>query len=208
MPKVSTVSTVGGNGRRTRMGGEDRRAQIVVVAKKLFAERPYDSISMGDIATAVGTTRTNIHYHFTSKRDLFLEIVGQFSRIPTALYPSPIEDSLPVDSVVGDVLGRWLDAVERNSDVFLTMLLGSSSQDEEVRRVLGDSMRAWESRLTLLVGIDPTDPVHRAMVRSFQGMVKYATSEWLIQGDLDKASVHALLTHTLVALGDAAREVS
>ena len=203
---MKTVTIPREAGRRTRLEADDRREQIVAAARTLFAQRPYDSVSTGDIAARAGTTRTNIHYHFNTKRDLFLAVVEQFSRIPATITPDG--QDLPAITVVDRVLGRWLDAVERNSDVFLTMLHASSSQDPEVSGVLGTSMRAWETRITTLVGIDASNPAHRAMARSFQGMVTAATSEWLVHDQLDKASVHALLTHTLVAVGDAAREIS
>lgn len=203
---MKTVTTPHDAVRRTRLDAGDRRAQIVAAARTLFAQQPYDTVSTSDIAAAAGTTRTNIHHYFSTKRDLFLEVVEQFARIP--LNVAPTEEDLPVKTLVERVLGRWLDAVERNSEVFLTMLHGSSSQDPQVSGVLRASMQAWETHLATIVGVDPSNSTHRAMVRSFQGMVTSSTSEWLVHGRLDKPAVHALLTHTLVGLGDAAREIS
>jgi AcrR family transcriptional regulator len=186
--------------RRTRLDADDRREQILQAAQVLFATRPYESVSTGDIAAAAGTTRTNIHHHFGTKRDLFLEIVDRFSRLPLDL-GSPTAGT-STTSVVSTVIGRWLDAVEQNAETFMTMLHASSSSDPQVSGVLVASMRAWESRLSVIVGFDPSDETHRAVIRSYQSMVSTATAEWLEARNLTKAQVHDVLTQTLVRLGE------
>jgi AcrR family transcriptional regulator len=183
------------------MEADDRREQIVAAAQVLFAERPYEAVSTGDIAAAAGTTRTNIHYHFTTKRDLFLEIVDRFARMPSVVEPA--RPGTPVADQVYGALGRWLDLVEQNARTFMTMLHASSSQDPQVSGVLRTSMQAWESRLVAIVGLDPEDEAHRAAVRAFQAMVSAATAEWLEARLLTKEQVHRALTECLLGLGRA-----
>lgn len=192
-----TASTRGA--RRTRLEADDRREQIVSAAQRLFATRPYESVSTGDIAAAAGTTRTNIHHHFGTKRDLFLEIIERFARVPVDL--APPTGTADVQTAVSHVLGRWLDLVEANAETFMTMLHASSSQDPQVSGVLTTSMSAWEQRLTVIVGLSPDSASDRARVRAFQAMVSAAASEWLEHGNLTKEDVHELLTNTLVHVG-------
>ena len=183
---------------RVRLDADDRRERLVEAAQRLFAERPYESISTGEIAAAAGTTRTNVHYHFRTKRDLFLEVIQRFSQIPTTLGHTTPAASVEDEARV--VLGRWLDAVERNAEVFITMLHASSSHDPQVSGALTSSMQAWESRLADLVGVDPAVPRHSAMLRSFQSLVATATAEWLEAGTLTKTDVHALVTESLLSV--------
>lgn len=192
---------------RTRLEADQRRTQIVAAAHGLFAERPYEEVSTGDIAAAAGTTRTNVHYHFRSKRDLFLEVIERFSRIPDDLEVPVREHGDSLDARIVWVLGRWLDAIERNQRMFMTMLRASSSSDPQVSGVLSESMQAWQEKLIVIVGMDPEDPAHRAMIRSFQTMVADATAAWLDTGALTKPEVHRLLSRCLVAVGSAATEV-
>lgn len=174
-------------------------------ARTLFAARPYEAVSTNDIARAAGTTRTNILYHFTSKRDLFLEIIEHFSHIPDVVEPTPSPQS--VEERVSAVFSRWLDALDRNRQTFLTMLHAGSSPDPLVSGVLVDSMSAWEHKLLVVVGLDPVDAAHHEMVRAFQAMVAAATAAWLEEGTLDKEQVHRMLTSCLIALGQSARDV-
>lgn len=190
--------------RRTRLDADDRREQIVAAAQELFARSPYDAVSIGDIAAAAGTTRTNIHYYFTTKRDLFLEIVERFSRIPEEHISNPT-GALQVEERVEVVFTRWLDVIDNNRATFMTLVNASSSSDPQVSGVLGDSMRAWERRLLRIVRMDAENPAHRAMIRSFQALITAATTEWLHDGTLKKQQVHGMLSGSLIALSRVAR---
>lgn len=170
-------------------------------ARRLFAEHPYEAVSTTDIAQAAGTTRTNIHYHFSTKRDLFLEVIGDFSHIPDISVAAATGES--VEDRVSSVFHRWLDAVDRNRQTFLTMLHAAASPDPVVSGVLTASMQAWEQRLLVVVGMDPEDRSHQAMVRSFQDMVASSTAAWLEAGTLTKDDVHQLLSSCLIAMGKA-----
>lgn len=204
--RVSVVSPPSPSTRRTRLDADDRREQIVSAARTLFSAQPYESVSTSDIARAAGTTRTNILYHFSTKRDLFLEIIEHFSRIPDVVEPATSAES--VEDRVASVFHRWLDAVDRNRQTFLTMLHAASSPDPQVSGVLTESMRAWERRLLVVVGMDPSDASHRSMVQSFQAMVAAATAAWLHEELLTKDDVHRMLTSCLIALGESAQRPS
>lgn len=57
-------------GRRTRP--KDRRARIAAAAAVAFAERGYHGVSVEDIATEVGVTKSALYRHFPGKYALFL----------------------------------------------------------------------------------------------------------------------------------------
>jgi AcrR family transcriptional regulator len=185
---------------RTRLEPDERKEQILAAAQAVFARHPYDTVNLNDIADMVGMTRTNIYYYFRTKRNLFLEVVLKFSRIPSEPEVAGPDGGSP-RARVDAVLGRWLDVVDSNREMFMTMMLASSSSDPKVSGVLADSMRAWEQRLITITGMDLDDPTHHAMVRSYQAMVSAATVAWLEQESLTKAQVHRMLTEGLLALG-------
>ncbi|MDX6740715.1 TetR/AcrR family transcriptional regulator [Actinocorallia sp. A-T 12471] len=54
----------------------DRRAQILAAATRLFAERGYARVGMGDIAEAVGVGPSALYRHFSGKPDVLSEVVG------------------------------------------------------------------------------------------------------------------------------------
>jgi AcrR family transcriptional regulator len=50
---------------------EATRAELVKVARRLFAQRGYGDVATEEIVRAAGVTRGALYHHFTDKRDLF-----------------------------------------------------------------------------------------------------------------------------------------
>ena len=57
------------------MKQEDTRKKILAKALKLFSQRGYDAVSVGDIAAAVGVKAPSLYNHFSGKRAIFDAIV-------------------------------------------------------------------------------------------------------------------------------------
>ncbi|WP_301758722.1 TetR/AcrR family transcriptional regulator [Burkholderia gladioli] len=56
----------------------DMREKIKQVATELLISRGFNGTSYGDIATRLGVTTTNIHYHFGNKQALVDEVVADY----------------------------------------------------------------------------------------------------------------------------------
>ncbi|MGE8943301.1 TetR/AcrR family transcriptional regulator [Leptospira interrogans] len=65
---------------RDNTAGNDMRQRIKKVATELLIRKGFRGASYGDIATALGTTTTNIHYHFGPKKKLVEEVVQDYVR--------------------------------------------------------------------------------------------------------------------------------
>ncbi|KEF34592.1 TetR family transcriptional regulator [Deinococcus sp. RL] len=51
---------------RKRLPSEDRRQQILEVSARLFVERGFEAVGMGDIAQVLGVSRPTVYSYFTS----------------------------------------------------------------------------------------------------------------------------------------------
>lgn len=65
---------MGGRGRRA--GGGDTRAEIVDVARGLFATKGYDGTSVRAVARESGVDPALVHHYFAGKAGLFVEVLG------------------------------------------------------------------------------------------------------------------------------------
>jgi AcrR family transcriptional regulator len=186
--------------RRIRLEADDRRAQMIEAAMSVFAVKPYESVSTAELASAAGTTRTNLNYHFGNKRNLYLEALTQFATLPSKL-PKVALDG-PVEIGVDRLFARWLDLVERNRETFMVLMHAQRSPaDDVVSDIIAGSLSAWEDRLLAVLGLPDDDASARARMRAFQAMVGAATEEWLVRGNLSKGEVREALTSSLLALG-------
>jgi AcrR family transcriptional regulator len=75
---------------RKRLSGEERRAAILDSALAVFAERGYHASSIDDIAREGGVSKALIYEHFSSKQQLYAELVEHhadelFERIAGAI---------------------------------------------------------------------------------------------------------------------------
>ncbi|WP_007024470.1 TetR/AcrR family transcriptional regulator [Saccharomonospora iraqiensis] len=64
--------------RRSRTNGSGRRAELLALAARLFAERGYVSTTVRDIADAAGILSGSLYHHFDSKESMADEILRGF----------------------------------------------------------------------------------------------------------------------------------
>jgi AcrR family transcriptional regulator len=62
----------------TAKGSGSRRAELLAIAAKLFAERGYVSTTVRDIADAAGILSGSLYHHFDSKESMADEILSGF----------------------------------------------------------------------------------------------------------------------------------
>jgi AcrR family transcriptional regulator len=65
---------------RKRLAGDERRAQILKAATRVFARRHYRSTTLGHIAREAGVSQALICKHFTTKKQLFLATIDATGR--------------------------------------------------------------------------------------------------------------------------------
>jgi AcrR family transcriptional regulator len=182
------------------MSAAGRRTQIIGVAQQLFSERPYAEVSTVDIARASGITRANLHYHFGTKRDLYVEVVRTFAQLPPL--PPGRHGHGTLAEEVRHTIDRWLDIVIENRATFLMIIkYGSVNNDPEAEAILEEGREAWAVRLIELLELSsgPT-PAARALIRSFQSMAEAAVDEWLRRERLTRDEVFTMLTESLITL--------
>jgi AcrR family transcriptional regulator len=91
----------------SRLDPAQRREQILDAANALFAERPYDKVSIEDVASAAGVTRGLVHHYFGGRTDVYIALLERLGARREEQLPPPTGRS--ARARVADTVSRWLD---------------------------------------------------------------------------------------------------
>jgi AcrR family transcriptional regulator len=185
-----------------RLEPDERRAQILACARRLFGERHYEAVSTTELARESGVARGLINHYFGTKRGLYLEVVRDLMFIPEYAI-----ERLPrggLEERVAASMDRFLTVIERNSAMWLaTIGTGGYGRDPDVERIMQEADEIAADRMLETVGLQGITAGReelRAMIRAFSGMAKAATREWLVSKTLTREQVHTLLCRTQVTI--------
>jgi AcrR family transcriptional regulator len=106
------------SGNRKAEQSEATQASLLAVARRLFSERGYASVSTEEIVQAAGVTRGALYHHFRGKQDLFTAVVESLEQeILERVAAAAVAESDPWEQqrlAVGAFLDACLDpAVQR-----------------------------------------------------------------------------------------------
>ena len=127
------------------MSGAQRREEILVAARTVFAERGY-SASTDEVARAAGVSQPYVVRLFGTKRELFLEAYTQASAEVLAALAS-----VPAGPDAGMAMGDAYVGLLEDRDLLRLVMHGFiAGADEEVgkvaRHTLGEAFRLFRER--------------------------------------------------------------
>ncbi|MFF8308914.1 TetR/AcrR family transcriptional regulator [Streptomyces lydicus] len=178
-----------------------RRAELLAIGRKLFADTSYDALSMDDIARQAGVAKGLIYYYFSNKRGYYLAIIED-AVAELVERAGSTHDLPPVERVQRTVDG-YLRYAQHHQAAYRAIVTGGVGFDAEVMAIR-DAVRA---RLlgTLAHGAwGRTDlpPVARTALTGWLSSVEGVTLDWIAEQELPRETVVALLVR---GLGDTLR---
>ncbi|MBV9309470.1 MAG: TetR/AcrR family transcriptional regulator [Solirubrobacterales bacterium] len=197
------MTTATASPRWQRLDHDERRAQILECAQRLFSERTYASVSTSDIAREAGVARGLLHHYFGSKRDLYLEVVKTLMRMPSN--PVPLQaPGRGLEVVIGESVDRWLQMLERNRGTWLAAIGGYGlGRDPDVEAILEHAREQAADRLIEALQTyeaAQAPPQLRAAIRAYSGFAEAASLEWLERDRLSREQLQALLVEGFLAI--------
>lgn len=128
----------------------DRRKAILAVARKLFSEKGYHGVSLGDIAEQAGLSVGLIYYVFPKKEDILLGLVQEGSILYRDVFENVQDIANPVerfDTVVRE-LYRTLD---NSSRVMMILYKDLSSINKETRQQILSLERETNAKIVAII---------------------------------------------------------
>jgi AcrR family transcriptional regulator len=184
---------------RIRLDNDQRRAQLIALAKRAFSDRAYDDVSIDDLARIAKISKGLLYHYFPTKRDLYIAGLREISdELVEAITQVP--DDMPPTDRVRTSVDAYLEHIARHSRAFVALMRGGIGSDPEVAAVvesvrtrLFDRFLLGSPFATLLAG----DVRFETAVRGWIGFVEAASIDWCANPRLSRAELGALLAGVL-----------
>jgi AcrR family transcriptional regulator len=140
---------------RRRLTAEERRTGILDSALAVFSESGYHSTSIDDIAREAGVSKALIYDHFTSKQELYADLIARNAReltqrIGAALVGVEVESG---SSRLAIGLDAFFAFVEERRDAW--RMLFRDVADPETATVVNRMLEQVTAEVTVLISQDP-----------------------------------------------------
>ena len=166
---------------------KQRRATLLLAARKVFAERGYHAASVSDIIETAGVARGTFYNHFESKRDVFAAVLAALMDEISGVVER-IDVLRPIDAQIDDNLRRVTGALASAGDAVRILFTDALSVDKDGEEALAEFYTAALSRIerALVRGmgigvVRPGDEKQRA--RCLLGMVKEPVMQARLAGE-------------------------
>lgn len=163
-----------------RLPAQERREQLLRVALEVFAERGFHSTSMNDIAEAAGVTKPVLYQHFTSKRELFVELLAQIGTdLRETISKATSNAGGPRQQIEHGFRAYFMFANEYTSA--FTVLFGSGARrDPEFASFATAVEQSIADTVSELIVVEGEPAEHGLLLASsIVGMTEAATRYWL-----------------------------
>jgi AcrR family transcriptional regulator len=180
------------------MTGVQRREQLVLVARGLFAEKGFEPTSVEEIAARAEVSKPVVYEHFGGKEGVYAVVVDrEVKELATRLSAALGQPGHPKSTVERTAL-TLLDYIEENEDGFRLLVRDSPVAQARgpFNSMLGDVAHAVEALLANQFdshGLDPETATLYAQM--LVGMIAFTGQWWLEVKEPDKATVAAHLTN-------------
>jgi AcrR family transcriptional regulator len=185
--------------RSKRLSGAQRRAQLIEVGCKVFAEHGYAATSVEEIARAASVSKPIIYEHFGGKEGLYAVIVDREMETLVKQMSDAISQGSP-RKLFEQAVAAFLDYVDERPEGFAVLTRNSpvTTGRSGMRLVMSDvgmQVSAIFNSEFVRAGYDPAyAPIY---AQGLIGMVTMAGQWWVESKDLPK---HEVVRH-VAALG-------
>lgn len=173
-----------------------RRAELIAIGRKLFADTSYDALSMDDIARQAHVAKGLIYYYFQSKRGYYLAIIQDSVADLVTYAASGLE--LPQVDRVHRTIDSYLRYAEYHQAAYRTIVSGGVGFDAEVHSIRDGVREAMVGTIAEgAYGRSDIGPLARMGLLAWLCSVEGATLNWIDNPELSRDTMCELLVKTL-----------
>jgi AcrR family transcriptional regulator len=171
----SEAASVGSPVTRARLDVDERKRQLLALGTELFGTRPYDGVSIDEVARSAGISKGLLYYYFPTKRDFYVATVREAAtELLERTKTSPQMQQL--DRFRAG-LDAFIDYVTDHGPAFENLLRSGIGTDAEVASILDETREAFCARL--VENLEVHSDLTRLALRGWVGFVEATVLGWL-----------------------------
>jgi len=165
-----------------RLPADQRRRQLLEVARDVFAQHGFHATSMDVIADAAGVTKPVLYQHFPSKRSLYVELLRDTGdQLLTALQTATARATTGRERLE-DSLEAYFRFVVEEQAAFRLLFAASIRSDPEFARVVEGVVREAAETTASFIEIPASEEHRRVLGNALVGMAE-AVGRRTVLGD-------------------------
>ena len=167
--------------RPTRMPREQRREQVMTVARTVFVERGYHAAGMDEIAEAAGVSKPVLYQHFPSKLELYLALLDQGLADLLHSADTALRSTSDNKERVRATMLAYFAFVEDQGSAYRLVFESDVMNESAVRERVDRAHEAIAAKIADVISSDTGLSNDQAMLlgSGLQGLAQVAATRWL-----------------------------
>lgn len=165
-----------------RLPAARRRRQLLDVALDVFATKAFHEASMDDVAEAAGVTKPVLYQHFSSKRELYLELLTDVgAQLMDAVLHATSSAPGPRHQVEAG-FAAYFHFVARQPSAFRLLFGGGRQAGAEFGEVAKRVEEAMAKAVARLINADLEDEHRLLLGHGVVGLAESTCRHWISHG--------------------------
>ncbi len=164
-----------------RLTAEARRAQLLEVARDVFASDGYHGAAMEQIALKAGVTKPVLYQHFESKKELYLGLLGEDMARLLEDIRRAIEGARSNRERIERATGAYFSFIDENEGSFRLLFRETMGAEDEFRRAIerfrDELARSIAAVIAAETGLVSSES--ELLARGVMGIAESAAQWWL-----------------------------
>ncbi|NLS09601.1 TetR/AcrR family transcriptional regulator [Nesterenkonia sp. MY13] len=191
------------NGRAKRLPRDQRRAQLLDCALKVFVAKGYHAASMDDIAWAAEVSKPVLYQHFPGKHELFIDLLEtHLNHLQDELTAALSRAETNKERVTGTVTAFY-EFIARKDEAYRLIFAAGMDNDPEVATRLDHFHDSMAAAVAEVIADDTGQPMAEATMlgHGLIGMATSAARHWSRLSERPDLDASAQLTSRLAWRG-------
>lgn len=165
-----------------------RRQQIIDIIRYIISSKGVEHVTISEIASRIGTTKTAIYRHFKSKRDILSLLIDNIEETLMDILNKAMVYEDPVQNLRNILLSHLMYAKERRQTSFIVIMGAMQFSDTVIRKKILQLIEKYLKKIEKLL----LHAVRLRLVRkkinprisaiAFLGLIQSAVTVWSYKG--------------------------